>query len=1183
MASQTQFKQQCPSCEAMVPIKDSSLVGKKVECPKCKYRFLVEEPGEADSSADDAKDTKTKVKTKPDAAKPKAGDAKSKGKPEADDGKPKKKKKEEKKGPPVMLIAGVGLGLVAVVGLVVGAILLFGGGDSDKSKGSGSGGSNQQQGNSGGSSTPNRPNSPMGGGGMMMPGGNGPQGPGGTNNPAANGGNKQQPVTDHAVAAITNLLPNETQAVYSINIKKFLESSLGGGAFRSSSGFRTEMFRDGLGLPIGQMKHLVRAESLKNNWVFNVVQMFPTFTVKADAMKEKLGGQKGPKSPISGQEYFLVSSNDAMNSLSAIDFFSILNPKASPYRTVPATTMAWHIYDGQTLVVAEVNQMEQFLQSGRKPKHLTQTQESRPSGPGGYSPMGPGGFSPMGPMGGLPKGIGGGPMTPSPGLPSGTGPMTPMGGAGGAAAPEGAPGGAGGQRPGMYGPPMGAGGFGPMGPGGNQPGAGGLYTEKPTYLTINPDLKEMMDKMEEAREPVVLSCAGIDLENASSKIVDNIRNTTTLGALIPLPTIVSAGLGLKTMSEKRLTAAAAVVLRREDDARALHDTIQNSILEKASTMLGKWLNVTFDSAAQNTQQGGGFQGGFRPGGGSSPMGGFGGPPSSGSGGFSPMGGFGGPPSSGGGGISPGGGGGGPPSSGGGGFSPKGSAGGATAPGEGPPTAGGGMTPGRFGPGQGGFTPGLTPGSSKPSGSSLTSSFVGRVVYINLDAEITSETDQKIRQEVENQVIRLKGMTDVAANPQPRWAELARTAIAAKNQNRVLRGTHAIAEDTSGKSLISRGPSQRVSWMADLLPMLGKTDLYNEIDPKLPWRDKKNLRAAVNWVPEFINPQYPRENWQARLTSLPAYDLGATHYVGLSGVGLDSADWDDSNPATRKKLGMFGYDRETRFTDIPDGASNTIYMITVPPNVPRPWIAGGGATVQGVPEKNSIAPFVYNQGGKRGAYAVMADGSVRFLSAETPDKVFQAMVTKAGNDDVGDLDSVAPKLNVPAPAAPKSAPKAETSAATNAGDGWKDYVAKDGAFSVRIPSGNESDLAQDAPLPNGMKIKVNVHRVDAGANGQFGISYFDIPNEAAGANAEQFLNDTKNGFISTQKGAKIVGEKKITLGTNPGLEAKIEGPGGSLTLRIYVVNRRAYILAAGGGQGTTPDNSAKFFDSFKLLK
>ncbi len=131
MASSTQFKQQCPSCEAMVPIKDSSLVGKKVECPKCKYRFVVEDPGDTSSGEEAASDTKTKIKTSPDAGRLKSG---GKGKSKHDSDGPRfKKKKEAKKGAPVMLIAGIGLGLVAVVGLVVGAILLFGGDPETKS------------------------------------------------------------------------------------------------------------------------------------------------------------------------------------------------------------------------------------------------------------------------------------------------------------------------------------------------------------------------------------------------------------------------------------------------------------------------------------------------------------------------------------------------------------------------------------------------------------------------------------------------------------------------------------------------------------------------------------------------------------------------------------------------------------------------------------------------------------------------------------------------------------------------------------------------------------------------------------------------------------------------------------------------------------------------------------------
>src|SRR5438093_881856 len=52
MATTTSFKQQCPSCEAMVPIRDPGLIGRKIDCPKCKYRFVVEKPADAEVEPD---------------------------------------------------------------------------------------------------------------------------------------------------------------------------------------------------------------------------------------------------------------------------------------------------------------------------------------------------------------------------------------------------------------------------------------------------------------------------------------------------------------------------------------------------------------------------------------------------------------------------------------------------------------------------------------------------------------------------------------------------------------------------------------------------------------------------------------------------------------------------------------------------------------------------------------------------------------------------------------------------------------------------------------------------------------------------------------------------------------------------------------------------------------------------
>jgi hypothetical protein len=114
-----------------------------------------------------------------------------------------------------------------------------------------------------------------------------------------------------------------------------------------------------------------------------------------------------------------------------------------------------------------------------------------------------------------------------------------------------------------------------------------------------------------------------------------------------------------------------------------------------------------------------------------------------------------------------------------------------------------------------------------------------------------------------------------------------------------------------------------------------------------------------------------------------------------------------------KIGIFGYDRHTALRDITDGAANTILMAEVPPMVKRPWLAGGGATAVGVPEKNSVKPFVSLQpNGKKGTLVVMADGSVRFISENVSDEVFKALATIKGNESII-LNREAPKVEAPA--------------------------------------------------------------------------------------------------------------------------------------------------------------------------
>jgi hypothetical protein len=208
------------------------------------------------------------------------------------------------------------------------------------------------------------------------------------------------------------------------------------------------------------------------------------------------------------------------------------------------------------------------------------------------------------------------------------------------------------------------------------------------------------------------------------------------------------------------------------------------------------------------------------------------------------------------------------------------------------------------------------------------------------------------------------------------------------------------------------PNECVSWMAELLPYLGYDSTYAQINMQRSWRDPENVAAAVTIIPAFLSPDAPSTTWYARYPGLK-YDVAATHYVGIAGVGEDAADYSASDRKQAGRIGVFGYERTTRLTDITDGLGNTIVVAQVPPVYQAPWIAGGGSTIRGVPEKNSIKPFLSTTfNGKRGTVVIMADGSARFISENISDEVFQSLCTIHGGEPKVNLDKTAPLLRPP---------------------------------------------------------------------------------------------------------------------------------------------------------------------------
>jgi prepilin-type processing-associated H-X9-DG protein len=184
------------------------------------------------------------------------------------------------------------------------------------------------------------------------------------------------------------------------------------------------------------------------------------------------------------------------------------------------------------------------------------------------------------------------------------------------------------------------------------------------------------------------------------------------------------------------------------------------------------------------------------------------------------------------------------------------------------------------------------------------------------------------------------------------------------------------------------PEERLSWMAALLPYLEQDSLYRQLNLEKGYAG--NLPAVQARIKTFLCPA----------SKEAATADAVTHYVAMSGIGLDAA----SQPEGAAGNGFMGYDRLTSLAMIKDGTSNTIALMETCVGL-GPWARGGVSTLRGfdpadVPPLGENRPF----GGLHtaGMNAAMADGSVRFLRNSIDAKRVAAAITIAGGEPV-DLD------------------------------------------------------------------------------------------------------------------------------------------------------------------------------------
>jgi hypothetical protein len=989
MAIKSSFKQQCPSCEAMVPIRDPALIGRKIDCPKCKYRFVVEEPADEVEEGDDGPPKKGKggltavTNKKPANGKAAAKPAAKRRGEDEDDDRPAPKPKKDG-GSSTILIVGLGLAAVAVVALAVGAFLLFGG-DSKPS-----------------SDTPRGPST-----NVPAPG------------PAVGEVQQEQPKevkqdNKPQLGDATNLLPNDSQIVINLPMDRLMTNpSFKRAMLMTPGSFSETAFQRTWGLPPSEVTHVVKGINADKKTVFSVMRLAKAINHDKLVAALKLKAE----APIGDLKYYLLQR--------PLDALSTFLLKANE----PHEKFALHFPDSYTVVAADLAPMQQFLQAKGHPKHLTEAPAEQAQGEnaGGGAPnmqgmqgmmmqQMQGGMRPPG-GGGPPQGPGGGggqpPQQGGAQPPQQGGGQPPQQGGGQPNVPPnkmppmqfnqggGNPGGGGGgfQPPGGFPPGM-------MPPGTNRGGSADTEAApvSSSYLTVEPNLKAVLDQVEKTSQkegPGVLLSGAVHMSVLS---VDDVKKSLAEQPDAPkIPDFIlkigleqfknnvkTVGVGVTEFSDSKLAAAVAVATKDAKTAQGYEKDLSPQ-LPMLAGLTG--MNLESKNGGQNNAQNNNMPGMMGPG----MMGpGMMGPGMMGPGMMGPgmqqmqqqmqrMQGRQMPPNM-------------------------------------PQAPGGGMQPPMMPPGM--MQPGMQqPGADgekkeeKPKDGEYALWTKDQVIALGVSLNLKPAQYTVVTQILGEGFKAYKGIAEMSDN-RSRIHELAAAMQEyVKREGHFPRGT--VPRAPSPDRVLDWRPDQRLSWMVQLLPYVADgefKDLPFENDKS--WNESGNLFTGSTVVPQFLTPLPANKRYEflIRYPGLKSMPLAATHFTGMSGVGLDASEYRSDDPATAKLRGIFGYDRETKADEIKDSPTETIVLIQVPTDPKSPWIAGGGSTVRGVldaPTRECVQPFVSTTyQGKPGTFAIMADFKVRFIPADIDPKTFQAMCTIAGGEKIKDIDTVAPVVPPP---------------------------------------------------------------------------------------------------------------------------------------------------------------------------
>lgn len=145
--------------------------------------------------------------------------------------------------------------------------------------------------------------------------------------------------------------------------------------------------------------------------------------------------------------------------------------------------------------------------------------------------------------------------------------------------------------------------------------------------------------------------------------------------------------------------------------------------------------------------------------------------------------------------------------------------------------------------------------------------------------------------------------------------------------------------------------------------------------------------------------------------------------------------------------------------------------------------------------------------------------------------------------------------------------------------WQHLVSREGGFSLWIPCGVMTDETKVLETDAG-DLKFEVLATNPQSS-RFVIAYSQELTSAQLDNREEILVRLRDRIVENTN-FKLINESSIFFDDYPGKQLHLQNSGETIIFKVYLIDRRIYLLGASQSEGDESKQAIAFFDSFKLL-